>query len=127
MYQITKIDGSIGDYIGIIREENVAPIIYKAGLGKHAVELDDLEILLKNNTTLPTFGDIKYMVGSDRQKYKPCSLHEILRTQEIPVCAKAKAEIIANHLQQLNAQQQKQVLLQGQSNDLYSIILQQNN
>lgn len=127
LYQITKIEGSIGDYIGIIREENVAPIIYKAGLGKHAVELDDLEILLKNNTTLPTFGDIKYMVGSDRQKYKPCSLHEILRTQEIPVCAKAKAEIIANHLQQLNAQQQKQVLLQGQSNDLYSIILQHNN
>ena len=79
LYQITKIEGSIGDYIGIIREENVAPIIYKAGLGKHAVELDDLEILLKNNTTLPTFGDIKYMVGSDRQKYKPCSLHEILR------------------------------------------------
>ena len=56
LYQITKIEGSIGDYIGIIREGNVSPIIYKAGLGKHAVELDDLDYLLKNNTTLPTFG-----------------------------------------------------------------------
>ena len=126
LYQMTKINGSIGDYIGIIREENICPIIYKAGLGKHVVELDELQILIKNNTTLPTFGDIKYMVSVDPTKYKPCSLHEILRTQEVPVCAKAKAEIIANHLQQLNAQQQKPVLIQGQSTDLYSIILQQN-
>ena len=126
LYQITKIDGSVGEYIGIIREENVSSIIYKAGLGKHAVELDELKILIKNNTTLPTFGDIKYMVSADPNKYKPCSLHEILRTQEIPVCAKAKVEILANYLQQLNNQQQKQVLVQGQSNDMYSIILQQN-
>ena len=137
LYQVTKIDGGVGDYIGIIREENIAPIIYKAGLGKHVVELDDLQILAKNNTTLPSFSDIKYIINSDSTKYKPCSLHDNLRTPEIPVCARIKAEIIANHLKQLNAQQQQQhqqqhqqqtpIQIQAQSQqDLYSLILQQN-
>ena len=143
LYQITRLEGSVGDYIGILREENIAPIVFRAGLGKHVVELDDLQILTKNNTILPTFGDIKYMISSDPTKYKPCSLHEILRTQEIPVCARAKVEIIANHLKQLQnsnnsvhqqqqAKHQHPINAQGQqhqqqSNEqLYSIILQQN-
>ena len=125
LYQATKIEGSAAEYIGILKEENVCPIIFKAGLGEYIIELDDLQLLHDNNSSLPSFGDIKFMVGTDPTRYRPCSLHENLRTSEVGVCARAKVEIIANHLKQLNEQSQvKPVLSQGQTNELFSIILQ---
>ena len=129
LYQVTKIEGSRADYIGILREEKVSSILFKAGLGKYVLELEDLQILNKSNTSMPSFGDFKYIIGTEISKYKPCSLHEPLRTSETPICARAKAEIVANHLQQINAQQQQQpkpIMYQNHGNqDLYSYIVQQ--
>ena len=128
LYQVTKSEGSVADYIGIIREEMISSILYKAGLGKYVIELEDLITLTKSNTTLPSFNDLKYIIGTEINKYKPCSLHDSLRTSETPVCSRAKAEIIGNHLQQINAQQQqpKPIMMQNTNNqEVYSYIVQQ--
>ena len=64
LYQAKKIAGSAAEYIGILKEENVCPIIFKACLGEYIIELDDLQ-LLHDNSSLPPFGDIKCMGGTD--------------------------------------------------------------
>lgn len=127
LYQMVKMEGSVADYIGIIREENISSILYKAGLGKYVIELEDLIAIAKSNATLPSFNDIKYVIGTEMNKYKPCSLHDSLRTSETPVCSRAKAEIIANHIQQVTAQQQpKPIILQSHDNqEVFSYIVHQ--
>ena len=40
LYHLTKRDDYDADYIGICKEENIAPIIFKAGLGKFILEID---------------------------------------------------------------------------------------
>jgi hypothetical protein len=128
LYQVTKTEGSVADYIGIIRDEKISSIVYKAGLGKYIIELEDMFNFDKPNTTLPNYCNLKYIIGTEMSKYKPCSLHDSLRTSETPICARAKAEIIANYLQQMNAQQQhpKPIIIQSQdSQEVFSYIVQQ--
>jgi hypothetical protein len=111
LYHLTKRENIDSDYIGISKEENIAPLIYKSGLGNYIFELDNLDLFKSTNIKFPTIADIKYIIASDSKKYNFCNLHDKLRNDEIPLCAKVKCEIIANYIQQqllISAQQQQQ-------------------
>ena len=108
LYHLTKRDDYDADYIGISKEENIAPIIFKAGLGKFILEIDYLDIFQKASTKLFTLTEIKYLVTTDPIKYKPCSLHENLRNNALAVCAKAKCDIIVGQIMKINNQIQNQ-------------------
>lgn len=111
LFQITKRDNYDSGYIGVCREENVTSLFFKAGLGNYIYELDNLDLFqsqtnsnpnsAKNKNTFPTLSDIKFIVSSDPKKYSYCDLHDRLRNNEFPVCARTKAEIISTYIQQL--------------------------
>ena len=111
LFQITKRDSYDAGYIGVCRDENVTSLFFKAGLGNYIYELDNLDIFqtvsnnnqnnLKNKLSFPTLLDIKFIVSSDPKKYGYCELHDRLRNNEFPVCARTKAEIISTYMQQL--------------------------
>ena len=108
LYHLTKREDYEADYIGICKEENIAPIIFKAGLGKFILEIDYLDIFHKASTKLFTMAEIKYLITTDPIKYKPCSLHENLRNNALAVCAKAKCDIIVGQITKINSQIQNQ-------------------
>ena len=112
LFQITKRDSYDSGYIGVCKEENVTSLFFKAGLGNYLYELDNLDLfqsVTTNNSTnhskikssFPTLADIKFIISSDPKKYSYCELHDRLRNNEFPVCARTKAEIISTYIQQL--------------------------
>ena len=132
LYHLTKRNDYDAVYIGILKDENISSVIFNSGLGKYVFEIETLELLRFSNPNFPAFTDFKYIIGSELKKYKACKIHEKLRNNEQPLCAKNKAEIVANHILQLRTQQQQlqpiqpqSTNFQGQSNDMYNIFTQQ--
>lgn len=120
LYHVTKCEQYDADYIGVLREENISPIIYKAGLGNYIYELDNLELFKNSSVNLLSLSDIKYIITNEPTKYNYCSLHDRLRNEQIPICAKVKCEIIANYIQQIiQSQQQQQHQGQPQQQSAY--------
>ena len=113
LYHLTNRDDSTAEYIGILKDENISALVYKSGLGKYLVELDNLELVSKCNAVLPTLHDFKFIIGTEFTKYRPCPIHNKLRGKAAPLCSRVKVEIVANYFQQMLKQQQQN---QGQQN-----------
>ena len=118
LYHLTKKEDYDADYIGISKEENIAPIIFKAGLGKFILELDFLDIFQKANSKLISSAEIKYLVSTDPIKYKPCALHDNLRNNALSVCSKVKCEIIVCQIMKIQQTANQQQAPQQQQNSL---------
>ena len=109
LYHVSKRDDYAADYIGILNDEKIpSKLVFNSGLGKYAIILDELECLTETNSTLPTIHDFKYIIGTELNKYIPCGIHENLRNNETPLCARTKVEIVANHFKLLKKQQQSE-------------------
>ena len=92
---------SSGDpkYIGICRDESINGLLHKSGLGSYVIDLDDLNIFNNSNDKCPGTNDLQLFMRNNPNKYEICCLHDKLRNDERPVCAKVKAEFIADFIQ----------------------------
>jgi hypothetical protein len=90
-------DNGFGKYIGICRDENVRGLLYKAGLGSFVMEMDNLICFQNAMDHCPSNKDLQVVIKNDPNKYVMCSLHDRLRNNEFPICAKVKAEYIGEY------------------------------
>ena len=86
-----------GKYIGICRDMNINGLLHKAGLGRFVVDLDNLNIFKSNNETCPSNEDLQALMKSEPDRYSICELHDKLLIDKSPICAKVKAEYIAEY------------------------------
>lgn len=83
-------------YIGICRDDNINGLLYQAGLGNFVYDLDGLDIMLNSGEKCPSNKDLQLVMKQDPNRYEICGQHDKLRIDEMPLCAKVKAEFIAN-------------------------------
>ena len=86
-----------GDRIGICRDPNIFGLLHKAGLGKFVIELDDLEMFKNTSDKVPSNKDLQIFMKAFPHKYSICGLHDRLKNDDSPICAKVKAEYIADY------------------------------
>jgi len=82
--------------IGICRDPNINGLLHKAGLGIYVVELDDLQIFKNTEDKVPSNKDLQLFMKNNPKNYTICPMHEALKCTEYPICAKVKAEFIAD-------------------------------
>jgi len=87
-------DDSNAKFIGIIRDANIFGLLHRAGLGHFVVDLDQLEIFRHNNLSCPSNVDLRNAMKNNSNKYKVCDIHEHLRNNEFPICAKVKSQFV---------------------------------
>lgn len=95
---------STAKYIGITNDEKLDGIIYKSGLGNYIFHLENLSSMKQNNLQLPNNDIIRQYLKKYPDRYLICPIHDRLTINEYPICAKAKAEIIADYLRNVNIQ-----------------------
>jgi|SRR5882757_2223562 len=95
LYQMTSWTGG-GNRIGICRDVNINGLLHKAGLGGYVVELDDLSMFRNTEDKVPSNKDLQDFLKNNPIKYTICSMHESLRCDDYPLCAKVKAEYLAD-------------------------------
>ena len=83
--------------IGICRDPNISGLLHKAGLGKFVIDLDELAMFKNTTDKVPSNKDLQEFMRKYPQKYTICSLHDKLKSGEVPLCAKVKAEFIADY------------------------------
>ena len=83
--------------IGICRDVHINGLLHKAGLGKFVIELDDLSMFKNSMNKVPSNKDLQELMKIYPQKYTLCGLHDRLKSDEKPLCAKVKAEFIADY------------------------------
>ena len=88
-----------GNRIGICRDVNVNGLLHKAGLGGYVVELDDLSIFRNTEDGVPSNKDLQLFMKTIPTKYTICNMHENLKCDDYPLCAKVKAEYLADFCQ----------------------------
>lgn len=84
-------------YIGICRDENINGLLYKAGLGNYVVDIDSISLFRNTVEKTPSNKDLKLFMENNKNKYSVCRIHDVLRNGEIPLCAKVKAQFIADY------------------------------
>src|SRR6266481_5810957 len=85
-------------FIGICGDDHINGLLHKAGLGCFVKDLNYLDVFKQNNVTLPTNEIIRTSLRQNFDKYKVCPLHDyFLKNNDFPLCAKVKAEFIANY------------------------------
>ena len=92
LYHSAKSTDSNAKYIGIIRDPHIAGLLYRSGLGHLVIDLDTLSIFNEENKC-PSNVDLRIAMKNNK-KYSYCYIHDLLRINEAPICAKAKAEYI---------------------------------
>ena len=97
LYHMTETNNPKTKYIGIIRDENINGLLFKAGLGNLVVDMDNLDIIRNTKNTCPSNNDYWVMMKSDPTRYKVCNLHEKLNIDYSPICAAIKAKYIADY------------------------------
>ena len=83
--------------IGICRDANINGLLHKAGLGKYVIDLDELTMFKNTVNKAPSNKDLQEFMKNNPHKYKICEIHECLKNGEIPLCAKVKAEYLADY------------------------------
>ena len=81
-------------YVGICRDEYINSLLFKAGLGNFVVDLDHLNIFRSSTQHCPSNQDLIEYLKVNSNKYSICDLHDRLQTNEMPLCAKVKAEFV---------------------------------
>ena len=90
-------ENSKAKFIGVIPEDNITGLLYKAGLGSYVKDLNQLSIF-KNSEGIPSNSIIKSEIENKSGEYKICKLHDFnLIDNSLPFCAKIKAEYLANY------------------------------
>ncbi len=89
-------NGSESKYIGICRDENINGLLYKAGLGSFVIDIDNLEMFQHSEVKCPSNKDLQTVMQNDPVLYAPCHLHDNLMSDDKPLCAKVKAQYIAD-------------------------------
>ena len=82
--------------IGICRDPNINGLLHKAGLGKFVIDLDELAMFKNSSDKVPSNKDLQEFMKINSQKYTICDIHERLKNGEMPLCAKVKAEYLAD-------------------------------
>src|SRR5260370_18617505 len=95
LYHMTESNNVQAKYIGIIRDENINGLLFKAGLGNLVVDLDNLDIFRNTMYKCPSNKDYWVMMKSDPFRYRICKLHDMLSIDSSPICAAVKAKYIA--------------------------------
>jgi len=95
LYHMTSWNNN-ANRIGICRDPNINGLLHKAGLGRYVVELDDLLIFNNTEDKVPSNKDLQSFMKKDPMKYTICPIHEALKSSDFPLCAKVKAEFIAD-------------------------------
>lgn len=85
--------------IGICRDENINGLLHYAGLGSQIINLDDLFMFQNSNDNCPSNNELKLFMKTNSNKYSICEIHDQLRNNDLPICAKVKAEFIADYCQ----------------------------
>ena len=98
---------SAAKYIGICSDDYINGLLFNAGLGSYVRYLDNLFILQSKQIKCPTNEIIRMAMKQYPGNYEVCHLHDhYLKNNEIPLCAKLKAEFIANFcLNMINSQE----------------------
>ncbi len=89
-------DTGIGKYIGVCRDENIKGLLHKAGLGSYVVEMDYLSMFQNTSDQCPSNADLQNTLKMEPTKSIICHIHDRLKNNDYPNCAKLKAECIAN-------------------------------
>ncbi len=95
LYHMTESNNVQAKYIGIIRDENINGLLFKAGLGNLVVDLDNLDIFRNTMYKCPSNKDYWVMMKSDPFRYRICKLHDMLSIDSSPIRAAVKAKYIA--------------------------------
>lgn len=95
LYHINS--GSDAKYIGIIGDDIMKGLLFKAGLGSYVIDVNYLNVFKQTNTRCPTNEMIITHIKLNPEKYSFCTIHERLKNNESPICARIKAEFIANY------------------------------
>lgn len=92
------LNNSPAKLIGICADDNLNGLLFKAGLGSYVKDLNNMDIFKQSNSVLPTNETIRNTVKQKLDDYKVCSLHDhLLKNNNFPLCAKVKAQFIANY------------------------------
>ena len=91
-------------YIGIVREEPLDGLLHKCGLGSFVTYLDNVDVVKNPNMSLPSNEHFRQYMKKNKDAYIVCPIHERLTINEFPICAKAKAEFLADFLKTLRNQ-----------------------
>lgn len=94
-------DNLKGGFIGVQPGDRIIGYLHASGLGNYVTDLDYLNVIQKANLKCPDDEMIRNVIKQHPEKFKVCSLHESLNINEPPLCAKVKAEIIANYCQSI--------------------------
>ena len=89
--------------IGICRDLNINGLLHKAGLGRFVVNLDNLNLFKANNSACPSNEDLQALMKADPTRYYVCDLHEKLLIDKNPICAKIKAQYLAEYCKGLQS------------------------
>ena len=92
LYHMSKYQPKDAKYIGIVRDQYIFGLLHRAGLGHLVVDLDNLSIFNAENKC-PSNVDLRIAMKNNN-KYNCCYLHDQLRINDMPICAKAKAEYV---------------------------------
>lgn len=90
-------------YIGICGDEYIVGLLYKAGLGNFVYDLSKLNDVTQFQRSVPTSEDLQQFMKRFPDKYQICKIHDRLRNSEIPICAKVKAQYLADYFFELAA------------------------
>ena len=90
-------DNSNGKYIGICRDGHINGLLFKAGLGNYVYDLDNLNQFKNSTDKCPSNKDLQYILKSNPKQFSICKLHDRLRTDDVPICAKVKSEFLAEY------------------------------
>ena len=96
--------------IGICRDENINGLLHNAGLGSFVINLDDLIMFQNSIDKCPSNNDLRLTMKNNPNKYQICDIHERLRNNEFPICAKVKAEYIGDFCQTYQNESLKNLL-----------------
>ena len=94
---------SNGNKIGICRDENINGLLHNASLGCYVINLDDLRMFHNSDILCPSNKDLIQFMKSNPNKYQICDLHERLKNNQPTICAKVKAEYLAEYCQKYEA------------------------
>ena len=84
-------------FIGICRDENINGLLHRSGLGKYVVDIDSLLIMTSSQLKCPSNDDLRELIKSDPNLYKICDMHDNLKYNISPLCAKVKAQYIGDY------------------------------
>ena len=115
-------NNSKAKYIGITKDDNLDGLIYKSGLGNYVFHLENLSPFKQSNIQLPNNDVIRQYLKKYSDRYVMCPIHDRLRINENPICAKTKAEILADFCKNLNQNNPPSVIIDNSKQALQNLL-----